>query len=108
METETSRETKTAAFWGVWAYVASVIAIGTFMSHFWWSLSVASYVLWGISGAFAIMSIYGGIITRATITEENHRKGMATAAAVIGCLVLLGLTISAVMLLVPLSLSPLR
>jgi hypothetical protein len=93
-------------FWDIAVYACSVVAIWTFMFHFWWPLSVASYVLWGVSGAFAIFSVYGGIIRRSEIQEEGIRKGYATAAAVLGCLILLGLTVSAVLLLVPLLLMP--
>ena len=93
-------------FWDVALYVFSIIAISTFMCHFWWPNTVAGYILWAIAGSFAIFSIYSGIIRKAGIQEEGIKKGMASAAAVIGCLVLLGLTVSAVWLIVPLSLSP--
>ena len=92
--------------WDEAIYMFSIIAVITFMGQLWWPDTTAGYVLWGVSGAFAILSIYSGLIRRAEIQEEGTRKGMATAAAVIGCLVLLGLTVSAVWLIVPLSLSP--
>ncbi len=90
--------------WDVAAYVASSIAVSTFMCHFWWPDAFTGHVLWGVSGGFAIFSIYSGIIRRADIQEEGVKKGMATAAAVIGCLVLLGLAMSAAWLIIPLSL----
>jgi len=90
--------------WDVAAYVASSIAVSTFMCHFWWPDTFTGHVLWGVSGGFAIFSIYGGIIRRADIQQEGIKKGMATAAAVIGCLVLLGLAVSAAWLIIPLSL----
>jgi len=86
------------------SYMFSVIAISTFMCHFWWPDTTTGYALWGVAGAFAILSVYSGIIRRDEIQEENRSKGMASAAAVIGCLVLLGLTMSAVWLIVPISL----
>ena len=100
-------EKKTRAFgwWGIAVSICSVIAIVTFMCHFWWPLSMVSIALWGVSGAFAIFSVYGGIIERSRVEEAGTRKGRATAAAVIGCLILLGLTWSAVLILVPISLS---
>lgn len=70
------------------------------MFHFWWPLTIVSYVLWGASAFFAIFSIYGGVIGRSVTIEPGPRRGMASAAAVIGCLVVLGLTISAANLLV--------
>ncbi len=99
--------TMSATIWTIVLYIASIIAIGTFMCHFWWPLSLTSYVLWVVSGFFAIFSIYGGIIQRSRIAAGTKR-GIANAAAVIGCLILLGLTVSAVMILVPISLSPLH
>lgn len=82
-------------------YASSVIAIWTFMFHFWWPHSVASFALWGIAGAFAIFSIFGGIVRRHTVAEGGTSRGLATAAAVVGCLVILGLTVSAVTIFVP-------
>lgn len=100
-------EKKTRAFgwWGIAVYVSSVIAVLAFMCHFWWPLSVVSLALWIVSGAFAIFSVYGGIIERSRAGDESIRKGRATAAAVVGCVILLGLTWSAVLLLVPISLT---
>jgi hypothetical protein len=94
---------KVYTLWDNLIYIFSIIAIGTFMCHFWWPATNTGYALWAVSGAFAIMSIYSGIIRRAEIQEEDRRKGMANAAAVIGCLVLLGLTMSAVWLIVPMT-----
>ena len=52
---------------------------------------------WPIAGFRVIFSIYGGIIGKA-VAADNHKKGMLTAAAVIGDLLLLGLTLSAIFL----------
>ncbi|MCK4362466.1 MAG: hypothetical protein KAW13_04200 [Dehalococcoidia bacterium] len=97
---------KAYTLWDNAIYLFSVISIATFMGHFWWPATNTGYALWSVSGAFAILSLYSGIIRRAEIQEEGSRKGMASAAAVIGCLVLLGLTFSAVWLIVPISLYP--
>ena len=80
-------------------YIASIIAIGTFMPHFW-TVHPASSVLWIIAGASAIASVYGGIIGRAKVENEHH-KAILKASTVIGCLVLLGLTLSALLIFVP-------
>lgn len=118
MEDLEINETKPKAyqFWDVAIYAFSIIAAVTFMAHFWFidtqGFSTTDgdplrfmYVLWGISGAFAILSIYGGIVRRSEIMDDPTKKGMATAAAVIGCLILLGLAISATYLIVPLHLN---
>ncbi len=80
-------------------YIASFISIATYMSHFWY-VSPVSTVLWIVSGASAIFCIYGGIISRANC-ENELRKAIYVAAAVVGGLVLLGLTLSAIFLFVP-------
>lgn len=90
--------------WDVLIYFASVIAVVTFMLHFWWPLSTLSLVLWFVAGGFAILSTYGGVIERSRIADAT-RKGRATASAVIGVVVLIGLAWSATLILVPLSLS---
>lgn len=102
--------------WDLLIYAFSVISVTTFMFHFWvidmsnFGISGADplssvYPLWGIAGAFAIFSVFSGIIRRAEVRDNPMQRGMVTAAAVVGCIVLLGLTISATMLIVPLSLN---
>jgi len=54
-------------------------------------------VLRSIAGFCALWSIYGGLIGKA-VADDNHEKGRPTAAAVIGGLLLLGLTLSAIFL----------
>lgn len=91
-------------------HISSLIAVATFMAHFWglvWQPGTVAgyvYVLWGVAGACAVFSIYSGMIRSARSEEEGARKGIPIAAAVIGCLVLLGLTMSAVWLIVPVAL----
>jgi len=72
------------------AYILSVVAICTYMSHFWWA-GAASFVLWGIAGACAIGSIYHSISVRGKTEEAT--KWMLDAAFVLGCIVLIGLAI---------------
>ena len=86
--------------WHYAAYIASILGVGTYMSHFWWYDVVAGNVLWVVAGACAIFSIYGGIIT-ATHEEDRVKRGVAMAAAVLGSIILLGLTLTAIFLLVP-------
>jgi len=69
------------------------------MSHFWWPGTVAGSVFWGIAGACAIASIYHSLAVRGKAEEAT--KWMLDAAFVFGCIVLIGLAISASVLLVP-------
>lgn len=81
-------------------FIASVVGVGLFMSHFWAPIGVGACVLWPIAGGCAIFSIYGGIINR-SVTEDAVHKAHLMAAVVISVLVLLGLTLSAVFVFVP-------
>jgi hypothetical protein len=86
-------------------YTFSAISVATYMFHFWFIDTKDVYPLWGISGAFAIFAIYSGLIRRSEIKDDPTKRGMVTAAAAVGCLVLLGLTLSAVMIIAPLHMS---
>ena len=81
------------------AFGLSLVAIIFYMSHFWWVGTIASSVQWWVAGACAVASIYYGIAMRGK-TEEATRW-MLDAAFVIGCIVSIGLAISASVLLVP-------
>jgi hypothetical protein len=88
--------------WDLVLYLVSLIAVATFMGHFWWPDSVVGQMLWAISAEFAIFSIYSGIIRTAEPRDTIIKKAMANAALLIGCLVVAGLTVSAVWLFLPL------
>ena len=81
------------------AFGLSLVAIVIFMSHFWWVGTIAYSVQWWVAGVCAVASIYYGIAMRGK-TEEATRW-MLDAAFVIGCIVSIGLAISASVLLVP-------
>ncbi len=81
------------------AFGLSLVAIVIFMSHFWWVNTVASSVQWWVAGACAVASIYYSIAMRGKTEEAT--KWVLDAAFVIGCIVLIGLAISASVLLVP-------
>ena len=81
------------------AFGLSLVAIVVFMSHFWWVGTIAYSVQWWVAGFCAVASIYYGIAMRGK-TEEGTRW-MLDAAFVIGCIVSIGLAISASVLLVP-------
>jgi hypothetical protein len=80
-------------------YILSVIAICTYIPHFWYAGMVTGAMLWGIAAGCAIGSIYSSIAARGKTEEAT--KWMLDVAFVIGCIVLIGLTISASVLLVP-------
>ena len=100
-------ETKPRAYglWDVGIYMSSVVSIVTFILHFWWITTTVSLALWFVAAAFAVFSVYGGLIERSRVEQSGTRKGRATAAAVVGVVVLIGLTWSATLLLVPLNLA---
>ncbi|MDH5695162.1 MAG: hypothetical protein OEZ00_00930 [Dehalococcoidia bacterium] len=81
-------------------YTVSLVGISLFVAHFWHLGSIVGVILWGIAVTCAIFSIYGGIIGHSQDKSELG-KAYLKAATVMGCLMLLGLTISAVFLLVP-------
>jgi hypothetical protein len=81
------------------AFGLSLVAVISYMSHFWWVGTIASSVQWVVAGACAVASIYYSIAVRGK-TEEATRW-MLDAAFVIGCIVSIGLAISASVLLVP-------
>ena len=81
------------------AFGLSLVAIVIFMSHFWWAGTIAAIVQWVIASACAAASIYYSIAMRGK-TEEATRW-VLDAAFVIGCIVLIGLAISASVLLAP-------
>ena len=83
-------------------YAVSLVGVSIFVSHFWYlgSISMLSYILWGTAIICAIFSIYGGIIGHSQ-DKSVLGKAYLKVATVIGCLMLLGLTISAVFLFIP-------
>ena len=87
-------------------YIVSIVGLGLFMSHFWWAASnspiaeIAAAASWSIAGACAIFCLYAGIIGRAQVEDRVHRA-MLTACAVVGGIILLGVTLSAIFLFVP-------
>jgi len=85
---------------GYAAYLVSILGIATYMFHFWWHCGATGGVLWGISAACAIFCVYGGVIS-ASHEEDKAKRGMAMAAAIVGGILLLGLTLTAIFLLVP-------
>lgn len=81
------------------AYILSIVGIATYMCHFWWPGTIVSSVFWSIAGACAIASIYHSLSVRGKTEEAT--KWMLDVAFVLGCIVLIGLAISASVLLVP-------
>ena len=80
-------------------HIISIIAIVTYLVHFWVQLP-ASIVLWAVAAASAIASIHHGMIVREQ-TADKTRRWMPDSAIIIGCIILLGVTLSAIFLLAP-------
>jgi hypothetical protein len=81
-------------------HAVGLVGISLFVAHFWYSGSIVGIPLWGSAATCAGFSIYAGIIGHPQDKSELG-KAHLKAATVIGCLMLLGLTISAVFLFVP-------
>ena len=80
-------------------HLFSIIAIVTYLAHFWCQVP-ASIALWAVSATTAIASIHFGMIVRGQIAD-NTKRWMPNSAIIIGCIILLGVTLSAILLLVP-------
>jgi len=83
------------------AHVPSVVAIVAYLAHFWIQ-PPAGIVLWAVSATFAIASIHNGMIARGR-SEDKSRRWMPNSAVIIGVVILLGATLSAVFLLSPMA-----
>ena len=77
-------------------HIISVIAIATYLAHFWvqWPAWLA---LWVTSAVLAISSIHYGMMVREQSTDKT-RRWMPISAIIIGCVILLGVTLSAIFL----------
>ena len=80
-------------------HIISIIAIVTYLVHFWVQLP-ASIALWAVAAASAVASIHHGMIVREQ-TADKTRRWMPDSAVIIGCIILLGVTLSAIFLLAP-------
>jgi len=80
-------------------HIMSVVAIVTYLAHFWVQ-PPAGIALWAVSAAFAIASIHNGMAVRGQGTDKA-RWWMTDSAVIIGCIILLGVTLSAIFLLAP-------
>ncbi len=80
-------------------HIFSVVAIVTYLAHFWVQ-PPAGIALWAVSAVSAVASIHLGMIARGQSTDKA-RRWMPDSAVIIGCIILLGVTLSAIFLLVP-------
>ncbi len=80
-------------------HIISIIAIVTYLAHFWVQLP-AGIVLWAVAAASAVASIHHGMIVRGQ-TADKTRQWMPDSAIIIGFIILLGVTLSAIFLLIP-------
>jgi len=80
-------------------HIISIIAIVTYLAHFWVQ-PPTGIALWAVSAVFAIASIHYGMIARGQ-SIDKARRWMSDSAVIIGGIILLGVTLSAIFLLVP-------
>ena len=80
-------------------HIISIIAIVTYLAHFWVQ-PPTGIALWAVSAISAVSSIHFGMIVRGQSTDKA-RRWMPDSAVIIGCIILLGVTLSAIFLLVP-------
>lgn len=77
----------------LWAFIAHLVA-GAFVKGSYWSWTVP----WIIAYGCAAFSIYGSTIEASTSDAGSKERGMALASLVIGSLVFLGGTLTAIFL----------
>ena len=80
-------------------HIISIIAIVTYLVHFWVQLP-ASIALWAVAAVSAVASIHHGMIVREQ-TADKTRRWMPDSAIIIGFIILVGVTLSAIFLLIP-------
>ena len=80
-------------------HIISMVAMVTYLAHFWVQ-PPAGAALWVVSAISAIASIHNGMIVRGQ-SADKARRWMSNSAIIIGCIILLGVTLSAIFLLVP-------
>ena len=80
-------------------HIISIVAIVTYLAHFWFQ-PPAGMALWAVSAVSAISSIHFGMMVREQSADKS-RRWMPISAIIIGCIILLGVTLSAIFLLAP-------
>ena len=80
-------------------FVVSIWGLVFFMNHFWQSYPACA-VLWSLAAASGIYCLYAGIIHRSEVENVRH-KAILLAVAIIGGIILLGVTLSAIFLFAP-------
>jgi hypothetical protein len=78
----------------------SLAGVLIFLAHFWLQFP-ANIALWAISAVLGISSIHHGMRIRAQQAADDSTRWMPESAVKIGWLILLGVTLSAIFLLVP-------
>ena len=80
-------------------FIVSIVGIGLFMNHFW-QTGISASVVWALAGASAVYCLYSGIIHRSMVGNPQQ-KAILMAVTVIGGVILLGITLSAIFIFVP-------
>jgi len=81
-------------------FVISTAGILVFLAHFWPGYPV-NLILWVIAAVLGISSVHWGMRSRAQETPDDRNRWMPESASKLGLLILLGLTLSAIFLIVP-------
>ncbi len=81
-------------------FAISTAGILVFLAHFWVGYP-ANVVLWVIAAILAISSVHWGMRARAQESADDPNRWMPKSASKLGLLILLGLTLSAIFLIVP-------
>lgn len=81
-------------------FALSLIGVLIYLAHFWLQFP-ANIVLWAIAAILGISSIHHGMRVRAQQANDDKTRWMPESAIKIGWLMLLGITLSAIFLIVP-------
>jgi len=81
-------------------FILSLVGILIYLAHFWLQYP-ANIALWVIAAILGISSIHHGMRVRAQQAGDDKTRWMPESASKIGWLILLGVSFSAIFLIVP-------
>jgi len=82
------------------SFAISIAGVLVFLAHFWLDYP-ANIILWAIAAVLGISSVHWGMRARAQEAADDRNRWMPVSASRTGWLILLGLTLSAIFLIVP-------
>lgn len=80
-------------------HIFSIVSILAFLAHFWVA-PPGGIVLWAVAATTAISSIHRGMMARGQ-EQPRSKRWMTDSAVIIGVVILIAITFSAIFLLVP-------